>query len=283
MSKKHRQVSNQIKSIKEQSQVDIIIPVHGRFDLLTQCLTSIPDAMNDIPYKLYMIDNGSPKEEADEFYRQFQYPITIMRNKENLGFPKACNMAARRGTSPLIFFLNSDVILAPNSVNILTKDFDDATIGVAGMKLVFPPEVETAKLDQRIRPANKIQHVGLETNVRREFFHIYVGWDADHPKPNSRRQSYAVTGAAFMTRRNIWNKLRGFDEIYGAGTFDDVDFCLRVRELGYNIVVNTLACGIHYTGATAETYKLGFPLNANYLTFLQRWSNKIFQTDFVCW
>jgi GT2 family glycosyltransferase len=230
-----------------------------------------------------MIDNGSPKEEADEFYRQFQYPITIIRNKENLGFPKACNLAARRGTSPLLFFLNSDVILEPQAVAKLVAEMDDLKVGVCGMKLVFPPEVQSANLRPEIRPSSKIQHVGLETNIRGEFFHIFVGWDADHPKPNAMRTPYAVTGAAFMTRRSLWNKVKGFNEIYGMGCFEDVDYCMSVRELGYNVIVNTSACGIHYTGATAEFYKLGYALDYNRMTFLQRWAGKMNYSEAGSW
>lgn len=217
MSRKHRKnnIPKEPKSI-----VDVVIPVYRRFDLLWKCLTALPEAMNDVPYKLYMVDNGSPKEEADEFYRQFQYPITIIRNRENLGFIKASNMAAKRGSSPLIFFLNSDVILEPNSIPKLVKEFEEPKVGICGMKLVFPPETTSANLNPNIRPANKIQHVGVMANIRGDFFHIFVGWDADHPKPNAMRTPDAVTGAAMMVRRNLFAKMGYFNEIYGHGCLD---------------------------------------------------------------
>jgi GT2 family glycosyltransferase len=163
------------------------------------------------------------------------------------------------------------------------EEMHDPKVGVCGMKLVFPPEVQSIGLRQEIRPSSKIQHVGLETNIRGEFFHAFVGWDADHPKPNAMRTPYAVTGAAFLTRRSLFAKIHGFNEIYGAGTWEDIDFCMMVRELGYNILVNTTACGIHYTGATAETYKIPYALDYNRMTFLQRWSNKMNWTEVNAW
>jgi GT2 family glycosyltransferase len=263
--------------------VDVIIPVYGRFDILQKCLVALPQAMGEVPYKLYMIDNASPKEEADDFYRQFQYPITIIRNKENMGFPRACNLAAKRGTSPLIFFLNSDVLLEPFSIPLLVKEFDEPNIGICGMKLLFPPEVESVKLNPAIRPANKIQHVGLMMNIRRELFHIFIGWDANHPKPNSMRTPLAVTGAALMVRRSLFTKVGYFNEVYGLGTMEDVDLCMAIRELGYNVVVNTKASGIHYVGATAETYKIPYNLVFNNMMFLQRWANKINWDEYKVW
>jgi GT2 family glycosyltransferase len=282
MSKKsHKKTMNTEKPIR--TLVDIVIAVHQRFDILSRCLEAIPSAMGDIPYRIYIVDNASPLEEANSFYSLIKPPIMVTRNKENMGFARACNQGASRGNSPLIFFLNSDVILDDKSIPVLVAEMDDPKIGVCGMKLVFPDDVSMYKLNGGIRPAGKIQHVGLMTNIRGEFVHAFIGWDANHPKPNACRDMYAVTGAALMTRRNLFTKIRGFNEIYGAGTFEDVEFCLMVREMGYNVIVNTSACGVHYTGATSEKYQIQFPLEYNRMTFLQRWANKLTWDEYKKW
>jgi hypothetical protein len=54
---------------------------------------------------------------------------------------------------------------------------------------------------------------------------------------------------------------------------------MRFRDLGYNVKVSPEAVGTHYTGATAEQYKQGFPLQDNYQKFLMRWKPKLVQTD----
>ena len=76
-----------------------------------------------------------------------------------------------------------------------------------------------------------------------------------------------------MTRRFIWNKVGGFLEQYGLGTYEDVDYCLGVKQLGYNVIVETKAVGYHYTGASLEEAKMQYPLMQNRLLFLQRWQN----------
>jgi len=121
--------------------LDICILVHGRFDLLTRCIESIPAATNGISYHIYLWDNASPdKEKADAFYKNKPEHTTVIRNTANAGFPKGCNAAASRGRSPLILFLNSDVILEPESIDKMVRKLDNPKIGIVGMKLVFPEE-----------------------------------------------------------------------------------------------------------------------------------------------
>lgn len=284
----HKRVSRQSPPkrviIDGRTKVDIVIAVYGRFDLLDKCLKAIPEAAGDTTYNIVLVDNASPEqEEADNFYRSLDRTVTVIRNKENLGFPKACNQGAKRKQSPLIFMLNSDVVLYPEAISKLVTCFDNPKVGVAGMKLIFPPE-DCAGLNTNIRPAGKIQHVGLETNIRGDFIHMFVGWDADHPKIKSMTEPYAVTGAALMTRRSLWNRVGGFNEIYGRGTWEDVDYCLSVRSAGeYTVVVNLDAVGIHYTGATTEKYQMPYPMDMNRLNFLQRWAGRINHTEWLRW
>lgn len=256
--------------------VSVIIPVYRRFDLLTQCLDAIPEAFGDIAHEVIIVDNASPLEEAKPFYEKYPQH-RIVRNKENQGFPRACNRGANMATSPLIFFLNSDVILMPGSGDLLVRAMDDPKIGVVGMKLMFPEEDTTKK--GLMGPANTIQHVGLSTTIHGDFAHHFIGWSKDNPRPNKVRDVYAVTGAALMTRKALFRQLGRFYEGYGMGTWEDVDYSLAVRDLGYNVIVEPKAEGIHYTGATSREYDLYHPLKQNKLVFMQRWQPKLMWTE----
>lgn len=283
MSKRHRNTQKPVSHPKPTTLVDIVICVYGRFDLLSQCLDALPEAAGDLPYNVILVDNNSPERDvADNFYRDISDNIrnlSIIRNKENLGFPTACNQGAKRKFSPLIYFLNSDVILQKDAIVNLVKAIDDPKIGVVGTKLLFPDNV--LDLKHELRPAGKVQHVGLCTNIRGEFYHVFVGWSPDHPKVMKVWEVYAVTGAALLTRRGIFEKVHGFDPIYGMGTYEDVDFCIAVRQLGYNIIVEQSAIGVHYTGATAEHYKMPYPLDQNRLIFMSRWAKNINYTEYM--
>ena len=264
------------------SLVDVIIPVHQRFDLLAKCLNALPEAFGDISYRVIIIDNGSPKEQADNFYSDLPSNIKVIRNNENLGFPRACNKAFERGYSPLVFFLNDDVILHAGCMEKLVTALNDPKVGIVGMKLIFPDETDLPH-DVNQRPAGKVQHVGLSTSIRAEIFHQFIGWSVDHPKVNAMRNVYGVTGAAMLTRHTLFSKAGKFYEGYGQGCYEDIDFCMSVRQLGYNILVVPEATGIHYTGATATTYNIAFPLNENRMIFMQRWQKFLDWSEVWCW
>jgi GT2 family glycosyltransferase len=254
--------------------VSIIIPVHRRFDLLGECLKALPDAFDDIAYEVIMIDNASPTDEAKSFYEKWK-KHRVIRNKENLGFPKACNRGANVSKSPLLFFLNSDVLMHPGSGKLLVDVMDDPQIAVCGMKLLFPDEDDRGLQG----PPGKVQHVGLSTNIRGHMSHHLIGWSSDNPRVNQVRDVYAVTGAAMMTRKEHFRKLGGFFEGYGMGTYEDADYCLTCRDLGYNVIVEPKAVGIHYTGATSRAYNLFHPLQQNQMIFMQRWQQKLMWTE----
>jgi len=237
--------------------VDILIPVHNRFDILKDCLDAIPEALGDLPYHIYIYDNGSERLDADEFYNPLdKTTLSITRNGTNLGFPKACNTAFRKGRSPLVFFLNSDVILEPDSVDKLVRSMDDPNVGVAGMKLVFPTteQLIQTELVTDGRPPQKLQHIGLVSNIRGHVGHVFSGWDANHPKVNkvstknedgTFKDPLAVTGAALMTRRILFSHAGMFWEGYGSGTWEDVDYCLTIKEMGKRIMVVPEAVATH--------------------------------------
>lgn len=268
------------RHVKKKTLLDIIIPVHGRFDLLEMCLDALPSACGDITYTVIIVDNSSPKSEADKFYSD-RKGVTVIRNKSNKGFPHACRQGANRGHSPLLLFLNSDVIMDTGSIDQMVRALDEKEIGIVGAKLLFPEFVEGLRTE--IRPAGKVQHVGLMTNIRGEFVHAYVGWNADNPRVNQVREVYAVTGAALMTRRLVWKDVGGFDLKYGMGTWEDVDFCLSARDLGYNVIVEIKATGVHYTGATSEAYQIGYPYDQNRMIFMSKWGGVLNWTEYLHW
>lgn len=268
MSKRKRRNFNQPKK-QPQNLLDIIIPVYGKIDFLQKCLDRIPNAAGDISYHIYIHDNGTPHEEKS-FYDEIRHDdtITIMQTSRPVGFPRACNMAARKGNSPLLFFLNDDVFLEANAISEITKEMDDPKTGVAGMKLLFPEDTPHG-------PAGKVQHVGIELNIRTDCYHQFIAWSPDNPRVLAKTDAMAVTGAALMTRRSLWNKIGGFSEDYGAGTYEDVEFCLRARDLGYNIKVCQTAIGYHWVSATAVAHGMGYPLMQNRNLFLSRMGNRL--------
>lgn len=276
MSHKHQQ-SKLVVSL-----IDIIIPVLDKVDLLIQCLSSIPEAAKDLSYQVIVVDNGSEQTGINLYREQgkklFGDRFHVLEQHRNTGFPAAINRGARFGYSPLLFFLNDDVILYPDSIEKLVRVMDEPTTGAVGMKLLFPKDSKNPN-----RPAGKVQHVGLSTNVRGDFIHNFVGWSPDNPRVLRITESYAITGAAMMTRRNLFQKVKGFNEEYGIGTYEDVEYCLRLRDMGYNIRISQEAIGEHYVGSTAMDKKIQYPLQHNQMLLFEHFGNKLLYTEWEIW
>jgi len=283
MSKKKR--SNQ--NLGPAPLVSIVIPNYHRFDLLAQCLAAIPDAFGEIPYEIILVENGSPREEKISFFQKNHLPekFKLIELVKNIGYPGACNRGAREATGPLLFILTNDVIMEPGSGEKLVRAMDEPEVGIVGMKLLFPSadDLTTAGLKHSgvQRPPDKVQHVGLFTNIHGQVIHMYLGWSSDNPRVNALRDVYAVTGAALMTRRKLFQELGGFDLAYGAGTYEDCDLAMKVHDRNLKVIVEVCAVARHYTGATAEKYQAAFPLNENRQIFERKWYNKMVWTEWL--
>jgi len=263
----------------KQTLLDVCILEAGRFDMLSKCLDALYREAQTTPLNIYILDNGSDIQDRRNNETLFTYQpekdpahnvvkFQVKRSEQNTGFPAGSNTVARMGNAPLIMFIGDDVELKEGAVEQVLKDFVDQTVGVVGIKLLFPP----SSTDKN-RPAGKVQHVGMAVNIRGETIHPLVGWSADNPRCGISRDVWAVTGACFTIRRGIFNKLGRFDPVYGVGTYEDLDLCMKVRQSGQRVYFDAKAQGYHYVGATAEKLKIAFPLQQNRSVFMSRWQN----------
>lgn len=278
-----RKIVNQMKSAFD---LDIVIPVYGQASLLKDCLESIKETCGDLNPNIILVDDNSPEDlELLNIYRTNK----VIRNKQTKGYPFSCNIGAGAGNAKYILFLNSDIVLLPGCVQqmLATIDCDkvgqtvhtpmnDKGIGVVGAKLLFPEDSTSP-----YKPAGKVQHAGLCFSLNPKPKHRLIGWDADNPKVNIQRELQAVTGACLLIKREVWNRIcdahrkigdpsqGGFNEIYGRGTFEDVELCLATRSFGYRVIYEPKAVAYHYTNGSSEK-EGGFPIQKNLSIFSAR-------------
>lgn len=263
---------------KQRPLLDIIILTAGQFELLDECLEALPEACGNVPYNVIIWDNASPQAERVKYYKTISPDILVIQHGQNIGYPRANTMAFRKGQAPLVLFLNDDVRMLAGSIELMVKKLDDPSIGVVGAKLIFPEDSPHPN-----NVGGKIQHVGLTTNIRGAFYHIFLGWNPDNPRANAVEDIMAVTGACLMTRRNLFSKVGGFAADYGMGTYEDVDYCLSILSAEKRVVVETDAVGYHHTGATIIAKKASFPLQKNESILKARWGGKYPWAEWVHW
>lgn len=261
--------------MKIKPAIDVVVVTAGRLDMLEKCLEHIVSTV-DVPISLTVIDNGVEKDKRKLNEKLFKKPehtniveFYTKRIEINVGYGKSNNEGARFGNAPIITFISDDIFVKPGYFSrIVEKMNSHPEIGILGAKLLFPDD----SVDQS-RPGGKVQHVGVSLDISANAVHPLVGWSADHPKTCITREVFAVTGATFSIRRNYWKQVGGFDPVYGKGYWEDIDLCLKVRQLGGKIIMDCELLACHYTGASHEidkTFSSDFQHNAN--TFRARWS-----------
>lgn len=261
--------------------VDIVLNIYGEEEFLPRCLDAIPEAAGDVTYRVIAVDNASPGDGIWDILRG-RNDVAKVRLKENVGYPGGMNAGFIRGSAPLVVFLTADVFLYPGAIENMIRTMDDPDIGVAAGKWIFPDDPAPPH-----SPPGTIQHAGMAFNIQGKPFHIFIGWSPDHPKVNEKRDMAAVTGACFITRRRLFKTIGGFNEAYGKGTYEDVEYCFSVREHGLRVVYDPSIEGEHYAGGSlikgAGKGGNGFDIFRNESIFKARFAHMLVWDEWRYW
>lgn len=222
-------------------QLSVIIPVWNRWDLTRACLVSLREHTPGSFMQVIVVDNGSDDETASELPAfgdtLFAQGFTLLRNQENLGFAKACNQGADAARADLLFFLNNDTLLQKGWVAPLLNAFrEDGRLGACGPLLLYPD-------------SNRVQHLGIAFSPTLATEHLYANFPADHRVVKLRRSLQAITGAAFMVPKALFEQIGGFYEGYKNGS-EDIELCARISELGKTLAVFPESRIIHLESQT---------------------------------
>ena len=261
--------------------VDVVIPIYGNFEMVKGNIEALNANTKNVKFNIYLVDDCSPDYHPNgagfyEHAKTMPNVTKIIRHTKNMGFPQTVNDGAALGSSKYILVLNSDVILQDGALDILhTQLVNNDDIGITFPKLLFFPNSSDPG-----RPGGKVQHAGIVFDIQGRPYHIYNGWNANHPMVNVVRDMNAMTGACFLIRRNLWKEIGGFDPIYERGTWEDIELSLRVRQMNYKIRFLPQSVGFHYTGMSAEKSG-GFPLNRNAGIFKVRFGDNIPFDEFL--
>ena len=174
MSKRKRHSTKKV----EAPVLDVVVTTGGRFDMLRKCLQALEKQEDAPAFNVYVIDNMSDNDDRLRNKDIFEMEIITgsRRLTNEVGFPKLANDGARMGTSPLVMFLSDDVEINPDVIKIVIKQFEDDSIGIVGIKLLFPEDCTSPG-----RPPGKVQHIGLAMNINGEIVHPLMGWSPTHP------------------------------------------------------------------------------------------------------
>lgn len=242
--------------------VSIVIPVFNRCDLTERCLEAISSAQNLASYEVIVIDNAS-SDGTKELLSAIEGDITVIANRTNEGFARACNRGARVAMGEFILFLNNDTEVSDGYLDGLLKCArENANAGAVGARLCY---------------ANgRVQHAGIAINEEGTPYHIFQNFEATHPAVIATRKMNAITAACMLISKQAFDLVDGFNIEYRNG-FEDVDLCLKLREQGYE----NYYCGgvgiVHHE-ESSEGRKV---FDGENLKLLHKiWTNSLKQDDF---
>jgi GT2 family glycosyltransferase len=217
---------------------------------LHNCIDSIIRYAESLVDQIIVVDNGST--DCSENSIEGLPNITLIRNGENLGFGKGCNIGAAHANSEFLLFLNPDARLFPDS---LAKILDfiqtsrNAKVGICGVQLLDENGCTYRSCSRFPSVSGFIAHAtGLERIVP-TIGHAMNEWD--HA---TTRQVDQVIGAFFMVRHCVFKALHGFDERFFV-YFEEVDFSYRAKQLGWSSVYLADIQAFHAGGGTSRQVK----------------------------
>jgi GT2 family glycosyltransferase len=227
------------RDLTENKKISIIIPVRDRIDLLARCLDSLTSKTSYAPYEIIIVDNDSQSDEARAYFARLKH--RVLRYEGPFNFSAINNFAVEQTESPWLLFLNNDTeVIEGDWLSIMAEHVQRPEVGAVGPRLIYPDET--------------VQHGGIVVGVGGIAEHAFRGFPAEAPgvcrQLQVTRNYSAVTGACLLTRRDVFKKVRGFDEERLPVTFSDVDLCLKMRRAGYLIVYTPFAKLYHHESGT---------------------------------
>lgn len=250
-----------IYQLRTQPLVSIIIPTKDKADLLKKCVDGIyRDGYQN--FELIIISNNSTEQATFDYFNSLKKDkrVRVIEFNEPFNISRIFNFAVAKAIGEYILLLNNDIeSITKDWITRMIAGMQRKNVGGIGVKLLYPNQT--------------IQHAGVilglksrydEVGVAGHCFSTMVDEDpALLPRyflKDITRNFSAVTGACFITTKRQYEEVGGFNDKDLRVLFSDVDFCLKLRGCGYDIVYDPTVVMYHHEhvsiGRTEEGRKI---------------------------
>ena len=236
--------------LTETPLVSVIIPNKDHIDDLSKCIDSIYEKTTYKNFEIIICENNSTEQTTFEYYNKLekQYDnIHIVYYKGGFNFSAINNFAIKSAKGSMYLMLNNDIeIINGNWLTEMVSLALQDKVGIVGAMLYYPDDT--------------VQHAGVITGL---------GGFAGHSHKYHRRGKSGymfrlscvqnlscVTAANLLVTKEAYDKANGLDEEFTVA-FNDVDFCLRVRDMGYHVLFTPYAECYHYESKSRGSDKKG--------------------------
>ncbi|WP_228062493.1 glycosyltransferase family 2 protein [Lysobacter sp. H23M47] len=223
-------------------KVSLVIPTRDRVELLRMCVESILARTTYPNFELVVVDNQSTDPDALAYLAELQQrdQVKVLRFDAPFNYSAINNWAVTQCDGAVIGLVNNDIeMISPDWLDEMVAHAMRPEVGAVGAMLYYPNET--------------IQHAGVMLGLHGVAGHIYAGLPRGYPGHGGRarvaQSMSAVTGACLLVRRDVFEQVGGLDEQLQVA-FNDIDFCLRLREAGYRNIWTPFAELYHHESAS---------------------------------
>jgi GT2 family glycosyltransferase len=253
----------------------IIVPLYGRLDYLEPQMAFFAIHPQSYDYEfIFVLDDPPRQREAERLFSsvfaRFQIPFRVLILEQNVGFAPANNVGLQAANGTYVCFMNSDVF--PSSADWLER---------LALRLETNPELGAVG-PLLLYGDGSVQHEGMVFRNLLEFGNWPFG---DHLRKGKRkapvsglRRHICITGACMLMRRDLVQEMKGFDEAYIIGDFEDSDLCFRLEQRGLFSAVDLDVELYHLErksqGSSAHAWRMNLTLY-NAWVHQKRWADMI--------
>jgi GT2 family glycosyltransferase len=228
--------------------VSVVIATRDKCEVLRTCVDGVLNRTGYDPIELVVVDNGSTEPDARLFLAELraQPNATVVEDPRPFNFSRLCNVGVAASRGDVCVLLNNDIEIIDGSwLEEMVGHAVRKDVGAVGAKLYFAD--------------GSLQHGGVILGRGGVAGHVYLGAAPDDPgyfnSLNMTHNLSCVTAACLATRREVYDEVGGFDERL-AIEYNDVDFCIRVRQAGYKIIWTPYAELTHHEGVSRTVRRL---------------------------
>jgi len=228
-------------ALKDRPLVSIVMPTAGKtvnfegreIDLVVNCVTQLVERSTYAEKEIVLVDNGDLAPAKRRALEALGCRLVTF-DEPALNIPRKLNLGAAAARGSMLLLLNDDIEqMAPDWIERMLEHFEKPHVGVVGAKLLYPNGL--------LQHAGVVHNKGMPSHVRR----LYPRDDRGYFFSTCGVRNFAaVTGACMMTRREVYQRVGGYSDALPV-SFNDIDYCMKVGELGLYTVYAPRAEMIH--------------------------------------
>ena len=228
------------------SNISIIIPHHNNYDILNDCLESLYKS-NLHDSEIIIVDNNTTDESIHKIKVDFPNLI-IIKSATNRGYAGGCNYGVKHAKGNLLVFLNNDTEMEEQWLTqLITTINNDPNISSVQPKIIN-------KYDK-----NKFDYAGGSGGFMDKYCYpfargrIFHSIEKDNGQYDDSIKIFWASGTGFITKKNIFEQLGGFDETLFAH-MEEIDYHWKCQLAGYHLHINPKSVIYHLGGGTLSYY-----------------------------